>query len=130
MATLVFVPYEHSTTGNMGTLCVKETINSFSSAVGIVHTAEAANRVYPTQGENMQAIKATETMLESLKQAVKATEVAWDSMRDLELEVGKEFNNLDEFVRDLSVVGAESVTLEMLQEFLDEQQFEDEGDND
>lgn len=75
-------------------------------------------------------MKATESMLESLRQAVKATEVSWDAMRDIEVEAGKEFRGLDAWIHDIAVVGSESVTLEDLQQFLDEEEHFSEGDND
>lgn len=74
-------------------------------------------------------MKATKSMLASLKQAVKATEESWDAQRDLEIEAGKDFDQLSEWVSDLAVMGAESVTLEMLQEFLDEDLVPDEEDD-
>lgn len=82
-------------------------------------------------------MKATKELLESLKQAVHATELSWDAMRDFEAETGKTFKLLDSFVHDIAVIGAESITMEQLQEFLDDaetyeddEEEEDEGDND
>jgi hypothetical protein len=68
----------------------------------------------------MTKIVATEAMLESLKRAVQSLEDSWDAQRDLELECEKDFDGLGEWVGDLAVAGAEGVTLEDLQEFIDE----------
>jgi hypothetical protein len=70
-----------------------------------------------------QKLVATEAMLESLKRAVQSLEDSRDAQRDIELECEKDFDGLGEFVGDLAVAGAESVTLEDLQEFINE--FED-----
>jgi hypothetical protein len=67
----------------------------------------------------MPKIEATPYMLTCLKRAIRATEQAWDAERDLELECGKDYDGLSEFVNDLAVCGPDGVTLEDLQNFLD-----------
>jgi hypothetical protein len=72
------------------------------------------------QQEHPTKIRATDSMLESLKKAVQSTEDSWDAQRDLEVECGKDFDGLSQFVADLAVAGAEGVTLQDLQDFIDE----------
>lgn len=76
-------------------------------------------------------MQATKAMLTCIKQAVKAMEESWDAQRDFELEVGKEFDeDLAAWIAGLAVIGAESVTLQNLQEFLDEAEHFDEDEDD
>jgi hypothetical protein len=71
-------------------------------------------------------MKATKEMLTSIRLAVRRTEQAWDAQRDFELEANKDFDRLSEWIGDLAVMGAEHVTLQMVQEFLDEDLVPDE----
>lgn len=70
--------------------------------------------------KQLSKIVATEAMLESLKRAVQSLEDSWDAQREIELDCDKDFDGLGEFVSDLAVAGADGVTLEDLQQFINE----------
>jgi len=72
----------------------------------------------------MTKLIATKYMLTCLKRAIRATEKSWDAQRDLELECGQDFDRLSEFVSDLAVCGPAGVTLQDLQDFLNEDEEE------
>ena len=64
-------------------------------------------------------MKATETMLASIKEAVAHMEKSWDAQRDFELEVVTEFDCLSSWICDLAAVSAEGVDIKLVQDFLD-----------
>lgn len=67
-----------------------------------------------------KAIEVTPEMVNILKHAVRALEESWDAQRDFELEIGRDWDQLSEYVCDLAVMGADGVDEDIVRQILTE----------